>query len=260
MNGADKILSIARKELGITESPAGSNQTKYGKWYGLDGQPWCMMFVMWVLHQAGVKIPYKTASCSDFLRWYQANRPACVVKVPWPGDIVLYTFGHTGFVETAGPGTITAIEGNTSPDSSGSQANGGMVCRKVRKQSLVKAYIRPEYELEEEMMDISKLTDAEVLQLARRIAEGPCGTAGQQRTGVGTGAGESGRHHQRRRPERVRDPYPDRGHGLPGNERHEASVNKERHPLPVKVKGVFWFEREPFPRQSGVRIRAQWWT
>jgi hypothetical protein len=28
---------------------------------------------------------------------------------------------------------------------------------------------------------------------------------------------------------------------------YEDSVNKERHPLPVKVKGVFWFEREPPP-------------
>ncbi len=169
MTTAERVLTYARAELGKTETPANSNRTPYGKWYGLDGQPWCMMFVMWVLHQAGVKIPHKTASCSDLLRWYQANRPACVVKVPEPGDIVLYTFGHTGFVETAGPGTITAIEGNTSPDSGGSQANGGMVCRKTRKQSLVKAYVRPEYELEEEMMDISKLTDAEVLQLARRM-------------------------------------------------------------------------------------------
>ena len=44
---AEKVLAVARGELGNTESPAGSNRTKYGKWFGLDGYAWCMMFVMW---------------------------------------------------------------------------------------------------------------------------------------------------------------------------------------------------------------------
>ena len=39
------VLEIARAELGQTEQPAGSNRTKYGAWFGLDGYPWCMMFV-----------------------------------------------------------------------------------------------------------------------------------------------------------------------------------------------------------------------
>ena len=33
------VLNIACGQLGVTESPAGSNRTKYGKWMGLDGQP-----------------------------------------------------------------------------------------------------------------------------------------------------------------------------------------------------------------------------
>ena len=66
---------------------------------------------------------------------------------------------------------VTAIEGNTSPGATGSQSNGGMVCRRTRSTSLVIAYIRPEYDMEEETMDISKLTDAEVLQLANRIQD-----------------------------------------------------------------------------------------
>ena len=39
MATANELLAIARKQLGVTESPAGSNRTKYGKWMGLDGQP-----------------------------------------------------------------------------------------------------------------------------------------------------------------------------------------------------------------------------
>jgi len=50
---AEQVLSIARGELGNTEVPAGSNRTKYGKWYGMNGQPWCMMFVQWCFAQAG---------------------------------------------------------------------------------------------------------------------------------------------------------------------------------------------------------------
>ena len=42
---AKKILDTALAELGYRESPFGSNRTKYGQWYGLDGQPWCVMFV-----------------------------------------------------------------------------------------------------------------------------------------------------------------------------------------------------------------------
>ena len=34
-----KVIEIARGELGQTENPAGSNLTKYGFWYGVDGVP-----------------------------------------------------------------------------------------------------------------------------------------------------------------------------------------------------------------------------
>ena len=36
---AKRILDTAMAELGYRESPPGSNRTKYGNWYGLDGQP-----------------------------------------------------------------------------------------------------------------------------------------------------------------------------------------------------------------------------
>jgi len=159
--------------LGVKESPPSSNEVKYNVWYygrPVSGAsyPWCMAFVQWCFHQAGMKLPYLTASCGGLLTWYKRNRPESVRKEPRPGDIVIYDFGHTGIVEAAGGGTITAIEGNTSPGAAGSQSNGGQVCRRTRKTSLVTAYIRPDYEKEEDM-DIDKLTDAEVLKLANRM-------------------------------------------------------------------------------------------
>ncbi|MCI8969982.1 MAG: CHAP domain-containing protein [Oscillibacter sp.] len=158
MTPAERVLSIARGELNVKESPAGSNRVKYNDWfYGREvsgvAYPWCMAFVQWVFDQAGEGLPCKTASCSALLNWYEAHRPAQVVKAARPGDIVLYSFGHTGVVEAAGDGTVTAIEGNTSPGTAGSQANGGMVCRRTRKTALVTAYLRPLEEKEVNPMD-----------------------------------------------------------------------------------------------------------
>ena len=160
---AKKVLDIARLELGTKESPPDSNNVKYNSWFY--GRPvsgrdyaWCMVFIQWLFCQAGKKLPYITASCSALLNWYNANRPSRVVKTPQPGDIIIYSFGHTGIVETVGSdGTITAIEGNTSSSDAGSQSNGGMVCRRKRTTSTVKAYIRPDYEKGNDM-NIDKIS------------------------------------------------------------------------------------------------------
>lgn len=153
-------LEIARGELGRTESPAGSNRTKYGKWYGLDGQPWCMMFVQWCFAQAGRPLPHKTASCGELLSWYRKYQPERIVTEPKMRDIVIYNFGHTGIVYLATNNKINAIEGNTSPGEAGSQDNGGGVYRRTRSKTLVKAYIRPFDNYEEDTMTGKEIYDA----------------------------------------------------------------------------------------------------
>ena len=156
MKTVKDLLTIARKELGNTESPAGSNKTKYGRWFGLDGNPWCMMFVMWCFDQAGVVLPARTASCGELMRAAQAA--GCWVTTNFqPGDVVIYDFSgqrkttqHCGIVEMELPGYgVQAIEGNTSV--SGSQSNGGMVCRKTRKLYTARAFLRPDYTTNKEV-------------------------------------------------------------------------------------------------------------
>lgn len=144
------VLKVAAGELGNTEYPTNSNRTKYGAWYGLDGNPWCMMFVQWCFAQAGRPLPYRTASCAAMLSWYRKHQPERVVSLPEPRDIIIYNFGHTGIVESVAAGTITAIEGNTSAGESGSQSNGGGVFRRTRKKALVTAYIRAFDDLDKE--------------------------------------------------------------------------------------------------------------
>lgn len=160
MATAKDPLAIARGELGRTESPAGSNRTKYGAWMDMDGQPWCMSFVQWCFDQAGRPLPYRTASCGELLRWYQRYAPERIVTAPKARDVIIYTFGHTGIVESAKTGTVTAIEGNTSPGEAGSQDNGGGVFRRTRSRTLVKAFIRPYDNYEEDIMTGKEIYDA----------------------------------------------------------------------------------------------------
>ena len=151
MATANEILAVARKEIGVKESPAGSNQTKYGAWYGLDGQPWCMMFIQWVFAHAGVPLPVKTASCGAFMRAAQAHG-RWVTSNYQPGDIVIYDFpvggatDHCGIVEQLAGGGIMAIEGNTG---SGNDADGGQVQRRIRSNKVILGAFRPAYDIEE---------------------------------------------------------------------------------------------------------------
>lgn len=176
---AERVLGIAREELGTRESPADSNNVKYNTWYygrAVSGKayPWCMAFVQWVFHRAGVPLPLRTASCGALMA--AARRAGQWVTGDLrPGDVVIYDFpggaaaDHCGIVERAAGDRVTAIEGNTSQ--AGSQSNGGMVCRRTRPRSQIAGAVRPRYDKEEGMLDISNLTDAELLALGRRLQE-----------------------------------------------------------------------------------------
>lgn len=150
--GAEKLLSVARSQLGVKESPANSNNVKYNTWYygrSVYGSayPWCMAFVQWCFNEAGMRLPKITASCGALLNWYRANDPGCVVAEPKPGDIVIFDFpgtkystDHTGILENATKSSVTTIDGNTGTTS---DANGGAVMRRTRARSTVAAFIRP---------------------------------------------------------------------------------------------------------------------
>lgn len=149
------ILDIARSQIGYSET--GDNQTLYGKWYGLNGEPWCAMFVSWCYDQAGL-VPYVSASskkgfasCDAGLKWFAKKGKLIPVGEAKEGDVVFFQFDtdaqpdHVGIVESNNKRRkiLTCIEGNTSEGKSGSQSNGGGVYRKKRSYSLVMAVARP---------------------------------------------------------------------------------------------------------------------
>lgn len=162
-----KVIEIARGELGNTEEPAGSNLTKYGFWYGVNGAPWCVIFLCWLFNQAGERMAFfgggKTASCGTLLRWYREQGLTVPVSEVQPGDIVILNFSgtvepqHCGLVthvERSGGSIlyIKTIEGNTTSGDT-SQDNGGMVCEKVRYPRQVVGVCRPQYKAEEPISD-----------------------------------------------------------------------------------------------------------
>ena len=144
------VLNVAKKELGYKESPAGSNKTKYGSWYGLDGYAWCVMFVQWVFNQAGVSLPVKTASCTVLMN--RAKTSGMWVTSGFkPGDVVIYDWGgdrvpdHCGIVESVSGNMVTAIEGNTAV---GNDSDGGEVMRRNRSVTQIIGAVRPVYKEE----------------------------------------------------------------------------------------------------------------
>ena len=164
MATANEILAVARKELGYTESPAGSNRTKYGKWFGLDGQPWCMMFVQWCFRQADAQdlLPALTASCGALMRAAQAK--GCWITGGYqPGDVVIYDFpgnnvktDHCGIVVTPLTTGVRTIEGNTG---TGNDANGGEVMERTRPANWIVGAYRPIYDEEDNVVRYTYLKD-----------------------------------------------------------------------------------------------------
>ena len=140
MNGS-KVIEIARKEIGVSESPINSNITKYGKWFGFDGVAWCGIFVSWCYDKAGVNL-----GNIGYLRGYAGCQTAVIhftksgqmTKTPEGGDIAFFDwngdkrYDHTGiFVKWIDENTFECIEGNTAV---GNDSNGGVVMVRNRNK------------------------------------------------------------------------------------------------------------------------------
>lgn len=137
MATAKQFVEKAASQIGVKESPAGSNKQKYGRWYGMNGQPWCDMFVSWCADQVGAGAvvgkyaytPSHAAYAKKLGRWVERG------KAPKAGDVVFFhnksRICHVGIVEKViDSNTVQTIEGNTSTSSND---NGGKVMRRTRK-------------------------------------------------------------------------------------------------------------------------------
>lgn len=178
----EAIIETAKAEVGTIEGPK-DNETKYGKWTGMNFQPWCQSFVSWCAFTAGLnpKLYPKSAATIAASDWFKKNGRWSDARNddPQAGDWIYFDFpddgvnriSHVGIcIKNNGNGTIQVIEGNTSGNSKGDQRNGGMCAEKTRayvkdnKLKLVNAVVgwgRPVYAGEENVPLLSKVTSTD---------------------------------------------------------------------------------------------------
>lgn len=134
-----EFVAVAEDEVGYLEKKsnanlddftanAGSgNYTKYGEWYGNNGQPWCAMFVSWCANQAEVpttvipKYQSCTTGMNTFIDAGRFNYSSTYggSYTPKVGDIFFTgssktSSSHTGIVVAVSGSQITVVDGNWS--------------------------------------------------------------------------------------------------------------------------------------------------
>lgn len=146
----NKIIELAKKQIGQTENPKDSNMTEYGKWFGYNGVPWCGIFVSWVYYHAGFPLPnigFKKgfAGCQTAVKYFKESGQ--ITDKPVEGDIVFFDwnndgrFDHTGiYVGKVDKYYFTTIEGNTSLSN---QSNGGEVMARTRNFGKQCIFVHP---------------------------------------------------------------------------------------------------------------------
>ena len=159
ITGAAEVVSKAKAYADAKYKEGANNDTVFGKWYGLNHQPWCAMFVSKCFDEAGlVKLVAAStkkgfAGCDAGYAWFAKNKQIVPVGQAQTGDIVFFNFDadvhtteHVGIVvANDGKGTLTTYEGNTSGDKSGSQSNGDGVFLKKRSYKYVMGVARPKW-------------------------------------------------------------------------------------------------------------------
>lgn len=155
MSKRNEFVALAHKQVGIKERR--TNRTKYGKWYGMDGQPWCAMFVSWCADQVGIprttipKFAWTPSGYEWFRRRGQGRRVGRTTTGLKPGDIVFYwsrstgRIGHVGIVyKVVSKTRVVTIEGNTS-GGRGVDPDGGGVFLKYRTASQIYSVGQPDF-------------------------------------------------------------------------------------------------------------------
>ncbi|MFF4222277.1 peptidoglycan-binding protein [Streptomyces abikoensis] len=149
MAGAREFISVAREEIGYQEGFSDGhwdNDNKFGRWYGMNEEAWCGMFVSWVADRSGNgDIVPRYAWCPAGVEWFQERGRWS--EYPAVGSVVFFGPGggnHTGICVGYTDDEITTIEGNTN-DSGSAEGDGVYLKTRPRKSSYVYGYGVPEF-------------------------------------------------------------------------------------------------------------------
>ena len=125
-----RLVELAYEQVGIREGIKENgdydNDTKFGRWYGNNGEPWCATFVSWCWYHAGLSndLLLKYQGCTAGMQWCKEQG---IFKnkeeyTPTTGDIVFFqssstyngVSSHTGIVAHCDGEYIYTVEGNRS--------------------------------------------------------------------------------------------------------------------------------------------------
>lgn len=142
------FLAQSAAQVGYREGL--NNDTKFGRWYRMNNEPWCDMSVSYNAAAVGASdIVGRFAYCPAHVNWFKARgqwstvpRPGAVVFYDWNGDGLA---DHVGVVESVISGGIVTLEGNTTADNVGSQSNGNGFYRRHRSTRYVLGYGHPAF-------------------------------------------------------------------------------------------------------------------
>lgn len=156
---ASAVMRYAAGQIGVQESPTGSNRTVFGSRYGWNGVPWCNIFVS----EAGRAVSggydllgkfAGTIACADW--WVDRRRWLGPQERPRLGDVVFFNWDsatdkrrgaidHIGLVERdLGHGWVQTVEGNVTVTVGGVE-NGRVWRAKRFAPDCVVGYGRPAY-------------------------------------------------------------------------------------------------------------------
>jgi hypothetical protein len=150
----NKVIELCKASEGYTEGP--NNDTTFGKWFGLNNQPWCAMSASKMYFDAGIIASVANtkkgfASCDAWLKYLTKNNQLVPIGQAKRGDLVFFQFDedaqpdHVGIVKFHNTKLkyIQVYEGNTSSGKAGSQSNGDGFYLKRRTYTTIMAVARP---------------------------------------------------------------------------------------------------------------------
>jgi len=106
-------IATAQTSLNYTEGP--NNDTTFGKWFGLNNQPWCAMSASKMYFDAGaIESVANTkkgfASCDAWLKYLTKNNQIVPIGQAKAGDVVFFQFDEDAMADHVG-----IVKGHNTP-------------------------------------------------------------------------------------------------------------------------------------------------
>lgn len=160
---AEKVIALAKSQVGIGEYPEGSGITKYGVEFGDRKSPWDVAFLWWVFHGAGEGFALfggaKPTKRDALIRWYSEMDWTAEATDAQPGDVLVIK--NTDISEELRYGLVVKILGTARYQTVEGDLPDGTVGYRERYPYEIAAVLRPKYEhtIDEEMKEVEEDED-----------------------------------------------------------------------------------------------------